>query len=414
MNLRSDSSTWPTPRPLPAPALNHNTAADIVIIGSGISGALAAYYLTQTAGRSVVMLDKRDLTRGSIAASTALLQYEIDTTLVDLSAKVGRRNAERAYQLCLEAIGHFDEITTDLGHGQPGCCGYQRRQSLFLAGNDANAADLLAEHQARRLAGIHVRYLDRSTLKAEYGIDRAAALLSEDAAEVDPVCLTHRLLERSIEQGLTIHGHTAVTKYDPTPAGVTLTTSTGHTVQAARVVFCTGYETEEFLGQSYVKLEDTFAVVSEPVKSFDGWRDRCLIWEAQTPYFYCRTTADNRIIIGGEDEPLMAPKIRDASLPAKTAKLVEKFKTMFPAIDFRPAKSWAGTFAESHDGLPYIGQHPRFPNGYFSLGYGGNGITFALLAARLLRDDLDGRPNQDAALFAFDRAQTASPLVTSG
>ena len=209
-------------------------------------------------------------------------------------------------------------------------------------------------------------------------------------------------------------GRTGVKRYDPTPQGVTLTTEAGHTVHAGRVLFCTGYETEDFLGQSYVTLNSTFAVVSEPVEDFDGWPDRCLVWEAQTPYFYCRTTADNRVIIGGEDEATTDPKQRDAMLPAKTELLVKQFHTLFPQIPFRPAKTWAGTFAESHDGLPYIGAHPRFPNGYFALGYGGNGITFALLAARLIRDELDGRPSADAPLFAFDRRQAVASLATSG
>ena len=419
MNLRSDASAWTTPQPLTTAPLDRDTVADVAIIGSGISGALTAYYLTQTQGpglrpRRVVMLDKRDVSAGSVGGSTALLQYEMDTTLVDLSAKVGRRRAERAYQLCLEALGHFDAISHDLGGG----CGYLRRQSLYLSGTDANAAELYAESHARRAAGIKVEYLDRTRLRSGFGIDRAAALLSRDAAEVDPVCLTRRLLERSVDQGLTIHGRTGVAKYEPTADGVTLTTDAGHTVTAGRVIFCTGYETEDFLGQSYVRLNSTFAVVSEPVADpahdFAAWPDRCLVWEAQTPYFYCRTTADHRVIIGGEDEPTTDAAERDAMLPAKTEKLVAQFRRMFPTVPFTPAKSWAGTFAESHDGLPYIGTHPRFPNGYFALGYGGNGITFALIAARLLADELAGRPSPDAGLFAFDRGQVAQPLVVSG
>ena len=411
MDLRSSAAIWDRPaNELAADPLVADVDCDVAIIGSGISGALAAYYVTQTPGRRVVMLDKRDLSQGSINASTALLQYEIDTTLVDLAAKVGRTAAERAYQLCLDAIGEFDAIVRDVCDD----CGYARRQSLFLSGDDANASDLYAEYLARRSAGIAVQYLDRTRLKADYGIDRSAGLLSRDAAEVDPVRLSRRLLEHSVTHGLAIHGRTGVKTYTPGPNGVTLTTDAGHTVRAARVVFCTGYETEDFLGQSYVTLNSTFAVVSEPVASFDGWRDRCLVWEAQTPYFYCRTTSDNRIIAGGEDEATIDPKQRDAMLPEKTAKIAAAFRAMFPTIDFRPAKSWAGTFAESHDSLPYIGAHPKFPGGYFCLGYGGNGITFALLAARLLRDELAGRVNPDAKLFAFDRVRSIAPLVTTG
>ncbi|MGC4034054.1 MAG: FAD-binding oxidoreductase [Tepidisphaeraceae bacterium] len=266
----------------------------------------------------------------------------------------------------------------------------------------------------RRAAGIEVDYLDRATLKQTYGIDRAAALRSADAAEIDPVCFTQSLLRYSAAHGLRVHGQTPVVKYEPAADGVTLTTAAGQTVSARHVIFCTGYETESFLKQKLVTLETTFAVESEPVADFGPWRDRCLIWESRTPYFYCRTTADDRILIGGEDIEAIDPSVRDALLPAKTEALVAKFGELFPLIPFKVARGWAGVFAESHDGMPYIGRHRAFPNGYFALGYGGNGITFAQIAARLISEDLAGRPSADAALFAFDRVKTDRPLQTSG
>jgi len=40
---------------------------------------------------------------------------------------------------------------------------------------------------------------------------------------------------------------------------------------------------------------------------------------------------------------------------------------------------------------------------YFALGYGGNGITFSLLAAEIIRDAMLGQENDNADLFRFDR-----------
>ena len=54
-------------------------------------------------------------------------------------------------------------------------------------------------------------------------------------------------------------------------------------------------------------------------------------------------------------------------------------------------------------GLPCIGSHPSFPHGIFALGYGGNGITFSLIAAEIIRDQLSGRANADAKIFRFER-----------
>ena len=82
---------------------------------------------------------------------------------------------------------------------------------------------------------------------------------------------------------------------------------------------------------------------------------------------------------------------------------VGKFRKLFPDIPIEPGFAWAGTFADSVDGLPYIGQHPGFPNAWFAACYGGNGILFGVAAADIIRDGCLGLPNDSARLFRLDR-----------
>jgi glycine/D-amino acid oxidase-like deaminating enzyme len=63
----------------------------------------------------------------------------------------------------------------------------------------------------------------------------------------------------------------------------------------------------------------------------------------------------------------------------------------------------AGSFAATKDGLPYIGSVRERPNTYFALGFGGNGITFSVIAAEIFGDLLSGKANRNANLFSFDR-----------
>ena len=116
-----------------------------------------------------------------------------------------------------------------------------------------------------------------------------------------------------------------------------------------------------------------------------------------------RTTSDDRVLVGGEDDGVVDGRKRDQQLSAKTARLLSKFRRRFPGKEIEPAFQWAGAFGSTKDGLAYIGPHPAFPNGYFALGFGGNGITFSQIAAKLLADLFLGRANPDAAIFSFDR-----------
>ena len=128
-----------------------------------------------------------------------------------------------------------------------------------------------------------------------------------------------------------------------------------------------------------------------------------LVWNTADPYIYMRTTDDNRILIGGEDEEFVNAEKRDALLFEKEAKLVKKLNKHLPENNFRTDFVWAGTFGGTKDGLPYIGEHPDFPSAYFVLGFGGNGITFSVIGMAMASAFLKGKKHELSKYFKFRR-----------
>jgi len=112
--------------------------------------------------------------------------------------------------------------------------------------------------------------------------------------------------------------------------------------------------------------------------------------------------------MGGYDEPFRDPEKRDRLLNAKAGFLLRRFRQLFPRIPFEIATAWAGTFGTTRDGLPFIGEYPGLPRTWFALGYGGNGITYSVIAAQLLRDRLTGEISADTDLYGFERKPDAS------
>jgi glycine/D-amino acid oxidase-like deaminating enzyme len=55
-------------------------------------------------------------------------------------------------------------------------------------------------------------------------------------------------------------------------------------------------------------------------------------------------------------------------------------------------------------GQPIIGRVRALPNCWVALGYGGNGITYAQIAANVITGALAGRPDVDADLYDFPKA----------
>jgi glycine/D-amino acid oxidase-like deaminating enzyme len=168
-------------------------------------------------------------------------------------------------------------------------------------------------------------------------------------------------------------------------------------------VFATGYETQQFLKQKTVRLASSYAIASNANTKFIRGLECPVIWESARPFLYVRTTVDGRIVAGGEDVDFVDAAKRDALLASKTKILTKKIRKMFPRLSWKLAAAWTGTFAESRDGLPYIGPHKDFPGAQFALGYGGNGITFATIASEIIPDLISGAKNPDAKLFRFGR-----------
>jgi glycine/D-amino acid oxidase-like deaminating enzyme len=112
--------------------------------------------------------------------------------------------------------------------------------------------------------------------------------------------------------------------------------------------------------------------------------------------------ATSRVICGGEDENFSDPDKRDSLTVAKTKRIQKKLHGLFPLLDSRAAVSWTGSFGGSCNGMPTIGAIPGYPRCYAVMGYGGNGITFSMLATKLISAAIFGKSVPEAELFGFN------------
>lgn len=381
--------------------LSSDVSCEVVVVGGGITGALVALEAARR-GVEVVVLDRRDAGGGSTSASTSMLQYEIDELLIDLGAAIGVEEAALAYRECARGIDLVERATQTVGHN----CGFRRSPSVFMAIRPRDVEVLRRECEARASAGFEVQFLESEQLEQRWGLVGRGAIESRAGASVDPYALCHRALERAVEWGASVHDRTAVTAYDSGPRRVRLATSRGYTVTAKHVVVATGYEVDALLPDLPLSLHTSFALVTEPIDGLHReFPDGLLFWDLDDPYLYGRTTDDGRLLVGGKDESYRDPLRRRRAMATKTRALAATVPRRLPRIgEIEVAYSWSGTFAETPDGLAYIGGHPRFPRCQFALGFGGNGITYSALAAQYIADALTGgAPDAGATLFQLER-----------
>jgi glycine/D-amino acid oxidase-like deaminating enzyme len=400
MDLTSPAPFWLLRNGLgiaPEP-LAGNARCEVVVIGAGITGALVADALCAE-GRDVIVLDRRQPGLGSTAASTAILQYEIDTHLVDLIDQVGKARAEAAYRACRHGLSALRRLCRELGDD----IDLHARPSVYLASRRDRVRALREEARARQRLGLSCRVLSSDELRRTFGIDAPLALLSGTAAECDPWRLTQALLARAAARSARLHGRTQVHSIDADGATLRVRTDRGD-VRAHHAIVASGFEAGAFLPRPVCTLHSTFALATDPLPRGEGMPRRAIVWETARPYCYLRGSDDGRVIIGGFDEPYRDGDRRDAALSRKWKPLLARAKRWLPGRALVPAHAWAGVFGQTKDGLAYIGPHPRLdPRIAFALGYGGNGITFSAVAAEVLAARAAGRRHRYAETFAFER-----------
>lgn len=396
--LRIGHGPWGLPEEgLPWTRQARSRRCGAIIVGGGITGALMAEHLTAR-GHDVVVIDRLSPGLGSTAASTAMLQWEIDRSVTELSDMKGLEAAAWAYRASFAAVQGLASLVGRLAIP----CDFRWRDALFLADEQGDEAAVQREHGLRQRVGLPGEWLDQARLRERYGIDRAAAIVSPGAAEADPLFLARALLLAAISEGAELVAGDVVA-CDSTSRGASVRLASGIEFEAPHLILATGYALPSLFQAPAHRMTASWAAVTPAGTPLGFWTDRALVWEDAEPYIYARTTADGRILVGGEDEPVEDADERDSLSPEKARRLHDKLERLWGRA-LPPFESvWSAAFGETSDGLPLIGAVPGHANIYGAYGYGGNGITFSYLASRLIGAAIAGEPGDWVEAFALDR-----------
>lgn len=378
--------------------LTEDIETDICIIGGGVTGAIASYYFSKNNMKAVV-LEKKRIAHLSTSVTTSLLQYELDDNLSDLKTYTTLENALRSYNLGLKALDEIENFINEYGNK----CHYKKRNTLLYTSKKDDIKSIKTEYDLRKENGFDVEYIDESSNK--YDFDLKAGIISKNGgAELDPYKYTNELLNVSCGMGAKVYENTEVVDLLHHEDYIDVITEFGYKVRAKKVIVATGYNTKLFTDRNFGTMTTTFNIATKPVSSFKGWEDKILIRDNGDPYNYLRTTMDNRIIIGGEDVTFI-PDIFNEKLADKKYDILEnKLKSMFKNIEnIEIEYKYCGAFASTPDNLGFVGPGPKHNNLWYLLGYGANGIIFAILGAMMLTELYDGKVNEDMKLFKVDR-----------
>jgi glycine/D-amino acid oxidase-like deaminating enzyme len=275
---------------------------------------------------------------------------------------------------------------------------------IAVAGDEKR---LRREHQERHAAGLDTGWLTGKQVRHSIAVEGTGALRARDGFVIDPYRSSIGLAQAALRRGARIAERTPLKKVRVRKEDVEVLVE-GGLIRAETVIVTTGTATPEFKPlRRHFKRREAYLVLTEPMpaamRKQVGRRD--VTWrDTWVPRHRVRWTRDDRILVAGADQDETPVRRREAVLVQRTGQLMYELLTMYPAISGLQAEyGWELTYGETADGLMYIGPHRNYPRHLFALGHGGDSVTGAFLAARILARAARGEPEKGDEVFGFTR-----------
>lgn len=409
MDLSTGKTYWDkTFKGLQYPALEEDLECDVLIVGSGSSGAHCAYFLSDT-DLSVALVDKRDISSGSTKANTGLLQFSNDKMLSALINTFGEEAAVKHYKLCFEAIETLGEKVVPSLATNPD---FESRKSLYFASNSQDISALREEYYTLKKYGFPVEYFSQNDIEEHFSFSKPGAIITNNDAEINPYKHAQLLIQHAHKKGVQIYANTQINGKEKTDVGNILYTDRGKRIKAQYIIYATGYEAQEEIRDPNGDIVSSYAITTNPIEDIKGWYEDVMLWETARPYIYARRTKDKRIVFGGLDETTTRKEKRDTMIIHKRNLLLKKLVELFPNLDGRVTAEyfWGAFFGETHDGLPTIGIYEDYPNSFFLRGFGGNGTVYSIILAQIIRDLIVKGKHEDAYIYMKERPSVKKAL----
>ena len=379
------------------PYLTQDISTDIIIVGGGVTGAILAYYFTKN-NIDCVLLEKSRIGHCSTSITTSLLQYELDSTVEQLKEYTSIDNIIQSYRLGQTALRELNDFIIEYGN----ICDYEVKDTLLYTTKNIEKKIIEHEYNTRKQYGFDVSFIDDSSDSFCFDV-KAGVYSNVGGAQLDPYKYTHHLLDVSMDRGLKAYENTEVIGVEHLSDSVIAQTTYGHKVFGKKLIVCTGYNTKLFTDRNFATDAITYNIVTKPINTVLNWKNTCLTRDTSDPYIYLRTTKDNRIIIGGEDtvglEDINNKKLQNKKFDLLEHRLNNMFKDKSIDIEYR----YCGVFKSTNDNLGFIGVETKHKNLWYCLGYGANGLLFAILGGMMLTKLYRGEYDDNLKLFKPDR-----------
>jgi glycine/D-amino acid oxidase-like deaminating enzyme len=394
-------------------ALEGQVHADVVVIGSGITGAACALWLARDDLR-VVLLERETVAHGASGRNGGFLLAGTVETYDRTITLHGHERARRLYAFSVANNVMLRALIDEL-EARKWATGYRHTGSLRLADTPEELVEIRAAARLLSEDGWATEIFDEARLPRRLRGHYMGGSYHQTDGEVQPVKLVSGLVKLAKEAGAIIHEQTPALSIQENSAGVVIQTPAG-TVHAEKAIVATNAWLDDLLADPAARDAEAPPEASANARLVTPTRGQMLATAAISErlfdcpiyahygYQYWRQLQDGRLLVGGwrdlapnkdQLEPTQAP-----TDPVQQHLEGFVYKTLGLPASTEITHRWAGLMAFTPNSLPLVGRALGKQHIFFCGGYTGHGNAMAVRCARVVTDLACGQFNPDADLFA--------------
>jgi gamma-glutamylputrescine oxidase len=373
--------------PQPFPRRPLGGAADVEVIGGGITGCACALALAE-GGLRVRLYDARSIAAGAsgrnggFALPGGAMRYDV------ACESFGHETARAYWRLTEDYLDRLEALAGDA---------LIRPGSLRLAADEEELEHLRLEHAALVADGFEAEWRPREALSPWLRKTFLSGIFRPHDGSLQPARFSLRLAARAAEAGVEVCEGTRVESLDR--------------LSAPQVVIATDGSGRGLLPE----LDEVIWPARGQVVTTEPWPERLFEYPhyARNGFDYWQQLPDGRIVLGG---------FRDVSILAELTDVEETTPTIQDALDAflvellgeTPAVAyrWAGIFGLTQDFLPLVGPIPGREGVWVAAGYSGHGNVLGLMCGEFVANAILRRPHPILELFDPARLIQAAPAAS--
>jgi sarcosine oxidase, subunit beta len=366
---------------------------DVAVIGGGLLGCAAAYYLAQ-AGTSVVLLERGELNRQASGQNAGSLHFQLEYRMVEHGDSLAEQFA-LSLPLVVEAQRVWSGLEEELGarlevvqHG-----------GIMIAETDEELEVLRRKHALERRLGLQTELITGGEARelAPYLADTViAAGWCPTEGHANPRLVGPAFARASARCGVQVLARAGVTGLARRRGVWCVSLATGETLEVDRVLVAAGIWSAQLLALADIRMPVIPIALTMLVTATAPPRVGHLVQHVGRR-ISMKQSADGNVLIGGGWGSKLVVRAGGPDLDARPSLRFESLAgNARVAVDIIPMlaelsiiRAWSGVTAITPDQVPLLGEVPRRP-GLF-LATAGPAFTLGPVFARAISDRLLGR-----------------------